>query len=151
VRIVSLLPSATEIACLLGLESSLVGVTHECDWPPAVKAKRQVTKSLLPKGASPAEVDHLVSAATKAGAPTYWLDRQAIGRPELVRAQRFFAANAGAFFSRPGPRLVDGVEALAEAFHGSGEAPGALARLRCKPAALRHAFLADDALRLGGP
>ena len=37
-RIVSLLPSATEIICQLGLESELVGVTHECDWPAAVWA-----------------------------------------------------------------------------------------------------------------
>ena len=36
-RLVSLLPSATEIVCLLGLEDDLVGVSHECDHPPAVR------------------------------------------------------------------------------------------------------------------
>ena len=38
-RIVSFLPSATEMVCMLGLEDSLVGVTHECDYPPSVKHK----------------------------------------------------------------------------------------------------------------
>lgn len=293
VRIVSLLPSATEIACLLGLEESLVGVTHECDWPPVARRVRRVTRSLLPKDAKPSEVDKLVSTAASGGAPTHWLDREAIaelnpdvvltqdlcavcavprghldaalaslglraevvsldpssiadvlagieavgratgtevlakeitsalasrleevghrvsgkprpralalewgdppynaghwvpemveraggkallgepgaysrrlrweevagagpevvffmpcgyhleaacaegkelaGRAELAGAERFFAADSGGYFSRPGPRLVEGVEALAEALHGSGEVPGVLARLR---------------------
>lgn len=292
VKILSLLPSATEIVCLLGLEGSLVGVTHECDWPPSVRSKRQVTKTRLPPGASPSEVDALVSAAASGGEPTYWLDREAIAelapdivitqdlcavcavprghldaalshlgitaqvvsldpsslsdvlanieavgratgteaiakevvstlrerlsavtaraanmpklralalewgdppynaghwvpemlersgaeallaqpgaysrrvtweevamvrpqavvfmpcgydleaacaegkelasRPELAGAKMFFAANSGGYFSRPGPRLVEGVEALAQAFHGGGEVPGVLARL----------------------
>jgi iron complex transport system substrate-binding protein len=293
VRILSLLPSATEIACLLGLESSLVGVTHECDWPPSARGKPRVTRSLLPKDAKPSEIDKLVSTAASGGAPTYWLDQEAIaglrpdvvltqdlcavcavprghleaaleslglqadvvsldpssiadvladieavgratgtevlakeltsaladrleavgrrvagaprprvlalewgdppynaghwvpemveraggeallgepgaysrrvswqevagaepevvvfmpcgynleaacaegreleGRAELAGAERFFAAASGGYFSRPGPRLVDGVEALAEALHGSGEVPGVLALLR---------------------
>ena len=46
-RIASLLPSATEIVCALGLEDSLVGVTHECDYPPSVQAKPKLTASRL--------------------------------------------------------------------------------------------------------
>jgi iron complex transport system substrate-binding protein len=294
VKIVSLLPSATEIACLLGLEAALVGVTHECDWPESVRSVRRVTRSLIREGAGPSEVDDLVRAAASGGRPTCWLDRDAIAelapdliltqdlcsvcavprghldtalaslgveaevvsldpsslddvlagieavgratgtevraketvsalsarleaverraeevghcprtlalewgappynaghwvpemleragaepllgvkgaysrrlswgevaasdpevvifmpcgygleaacaegrellrRPELARAGRLFAAASGAYFSRPGPRLVDGVEALFEALHGTGETPGVLARLR---------------------
>jgi iron complex transport system substrate-binding protein len=53
VRIVSLLPSATEIVYALGLEEDLVGVTHECDWPPEARQKPHVSFSKLPLGASP--------------------------------------------------------------------------------------------------
>ncbi len=51
-------------------------------------------------------------------------------RPELAGAERFLAADSGGYFSRPGPRLVDGVEALAASFHGPGELPAIVARLR---------------------
>ena len=45
-RIASLLPSATEIVCAIGLGDELVAVTHECDWPPAVLGKPVVTRSV---------------------------------------------------------------------------------------------------------
>src|SRR5213076_1281991 len=59
-RIVSLLPSATEIICALGLEDQLVGVTHECDYPPSVARLPKVTKTLIPTNASSREIDALV-------------------------------------------------------------------------------------------
>jgi iron complex transport system substrate-binding protein len=59
-RIVSLLPSATEIVCALGLEDELVGVTHECDYPPLVARLPKVTRTRIPAEASSAEIDHLV-------------------------------------------------------------------------------------------
>ena len=77
-RIVSLLPSATEIVYALGLEDDLVGVTHECDWPPAALGKRHVSSSALPPGASAAEIDSLVSASIGEGEPIYRLDTEAI-------------------------------------------------------------------------
>ena len=51
-RIVSLLPSATEIVCELGLGDQLVGVTHECDHPPFVRGLPKVTRTLVPHDAS---------------------------------------------------------------------------------------------------
>src|SRR6266478_7295870 len=60
-RIVSLLPSATEILFALGLDGEIVGVSHECDFPPQAKTKPVVIHSRLPHDASPAEIDRLVS------------------------------------------------------------------------------------------
>jgi iron complex transport system substrate-binding protein len=89
VRIVSLLPSATEIVYALGLEDDLVGVTHECDWPPAARAKTVVSRSALPVDATAAEIDALVSASASGGDPTYRLDVPAVRalRPDVVITQ----------------------------------------------------------------
>src|SRR5258708_7759590 len=88
-RIVSLLPSATEILYALDLGEELVGVTHECDWPPEARGKRLVSHSTLPTGASPAEVDRLVSEALAAGNPIYPLHPRAIRglRPDSAVTQ----------------------------------------------------------------
>ncbi len=60
-RIVSLLPSATEILFALGLDREIVGVSHECDFPSQAKTKPVVIHSRLPHEASPSEIDRLVS------------------------------------------------------------------------------------------
>ena len=73
-RIVSLLPSATEIVCALGLEPSLVGVTHECDFPPAVARLPKVTRTLIPHDAASAEIDALVRERLKTQLALYTLD-----------------------------------------------------------------------------
>ena len=95
-RIVSLLPSATEIVYALGLAEHLVGVTHECDWPPEARTVRVVSPSALPAAAEPAEVDRLVSASIGDGQPIYRLDTDAIRdlRPDLVLAQDLCAVCA---------------------------------------------------------
>jgi iron complex transport system substrate-binding protein len=95
-RIVSLLPSATEIVYALGLEGHLVGVTDECDWPPEARRMRVVSRSALPPVAEPAEIDRLVSASIGGGQPIYRLDTDAIGelRPDLVLSQDLCAVCA---------------------------------------------------------
>src|SRR5207249_3818020 len=60
-RIVSLLPSATEILFALGLDREIVGVSHECDFPPRARTKSVVIHSRMPHDASPAEIDRLVN------------------------------------------------------------------------------------------
>ena len=89
-RIVSLLPSATEIVCALGLEESLVGVTHECDWPPTVRAIPVVTQSALDRaGASSRRIHDQVSASIHGGSSIYELDDEALIdlAPDLILTQ----------------------------------------------------------------
>jgi iron complex transport system substrate-binding protein len=95
-RIVSLLPSATEIIYALGLVDHLVGVTDECDWPPQARTVRVVSRSALPPVAEPAEIDRLVSASIGGGQPLYRLDTDAIRdlRPDLVLSQDLCAVCA---------------------------------------------------------
>jgi len=88
-RIVSLLPSATEIICALGLEEQLVGVTHECDYPPAVRGLPAVTRSALPAQADGAEIDRQVRAQLVEEQSLYHLDREMLARlaPDLIVTQ----------------------------------------------------------------
>jgi iron complex transport system substrate-binding protein len=90
VRIVSLLPSATEIVCALGLSDALVGVTHECDYPPAALSRPVVTHSLLDHdGATSEEIDHAVSQQIQDGLSLYALNDALLAQiaPDLVLTQ----------------------------------------------------------------
>lgn len=88
-RIASLLPSATEIVCALGLSEQLVAVTHECDWPPLVRDKPHVTRSRLAGDASSAEIDRLVGEQRGGGQAIYCLDDEALAalEPDLIITQ----------------------------------------------------------------
>ena len=88
-RIVSLLPSATEIICALGLEESLVGVTHECDYPPSVKPLPKVTKTIIPHDAASRDIDALVRERLKTQLALYMLDMPVLKqlRPDLLVTQ----------------------------------------------------------------
>jgi iron complex transport system substrate-binding protein len=88
-RIVSLLPSATEIICVLGLEDQLVGVTHECDFPEAVRRLPKVTRTLIPSDAASAEIDRLVRDRLKTNRALYTLDLPTLEslRPDLIVTQ----------------------------------------------------------------
>src|SRR5437773_9905285 len=88
-RIVSLLPSATETICTLGLEDQLVGVTHECDYPPFVCGLPKVTRTLIPHDAPSSEIDGLVRERLATGRALYTLDMPALEslRPDLIVTQ----------------------------------------------------------------
>ena len=89
-RIVSLLPSATEICFALGLEDKLAGVTHECDYPPAALQKPQVTSSRTHEGLTSREIDNLVRSQLDATGSIYELsfDKLEALRPDLILTQR---------------------------------------------------------------
>jgi iron complex transport system substrate-binding protein len=88
-RIVSLLPSATEIICELGLREQLLGVTHECDYPPSVRSLPKVTQTLIPHDAPSHEIDALVRERLKTARALYSLDMPTLERlrPELIVTQ----------------------------------------------------------------
>jgi iron complex transport system substrate-binding protein len=88
-RIVSLLPSATEVVCALGLEQQLVGVTHECDFPPSVQKLPKVTRTLIPHDATSAEIDSLVRERLKTQRALYTLDMPVLEKlqPDLIVTQ----------------------------------------------------------------
>jgi iron complex transport system substrate-binding protein len=95
-RIVSLLPSATEIVCALGLTDDLVGVTFECDYPAAARTKPVVSDTTLPSDLAPAEIDRVVSERADAHAALYTLDEGALRAldPEVILTQDLCAVCA---------------------------------------------------------
>jgi iron complex transport system substrate-binding protein len=95
-RILSLLPSATEILFQLGLGDQVVGVTFECDFPAEARSKRIVSTSALPEGLTPAEIDAVVKQRIAAGDDLYHLDRDAFATidPTLVVTQDLCAVCA---------------------------------------------------------
>ncbi len=95
-RILSLLPSSTEILFQLGLGDQVVGVTFECDFPAEARTKRIVSTSALPEGLTPAEIDAVVKQRMAAGEDLYRLDRNAFADidPTLVVTQDLCAVCA---------------------------------------------------------
>jgi len=78
VRIVSLLPSTTEILFAIGAGEDVVGVTFECDHPEQARSRRIVSTSAIPAGLTPAQIDAFVVAAMRRGEDLYHLDEGAL-------------------------------------------------------------------------
>jgi iron complex transport system substrate-binding protein len=89
VRIVSLVPHATELLFALGAGPEVVGVTHECDFPRAAAELPHVTRDVLPEGLSAGEIDVAVRERTLEGEAIYELDEVALAQlePELIVTQ----------------------------------------------------------------
>ncbi|HSK63775.1 MAG TPA: DUF5522 domain-containing protein [Pyrinomonadaceae bacterium] len=89
-RIVSFLPSATEIACALGLADSIVGITHECDYPPEIKSKPVVVRNVLPiEHMSQSEIDRAVAERMREGQSLYQIDEALLRSlaPDIILTQ----------------------------------------------------------------
>jgi iron complex transport system substrate-binding protein len=146
-RIASLVPSATEALFALGLGERVVGVTHECDHPPAATRLQRLTRSVIPAGLPAREIDARVRALVGTGEALYELDEPALARlrPDLIVTQAVcevcavsyddVRAVAARLPSRPEvlsldpsrlPEVLGDLESLSEA---AGE-PGAGAELR---------------------
>lgn len=89
VRIVSLVPSATEMLFALGLGGDVVAVTHECDFPPVARELPHVTATVLPEGLDPGQIDAAVKEIVGAGQALYSLDEEKLAAlaPDLIVTQ----------------------------------------------------------------
>lgn len=106
-RIVSLVPSATETLFALGLGSDVIAVTHECDYPPAVLELPKITRDVLPPGLTSRQIDAAVKERTLQGLSIYELDDELLRdlRPDLIVTQELCAVCAVSY---------DDVRAIAE-------------------------------------
>ena len=95
-RIVSLVPAATEIVWALGATDQLVAVTHDDDFPPAVLALPRVTRSTIPADATASQIDAQVREAGARGESTFHLDEQPLrdARPDVILGQTLCAVCA---------------------------------------------------------
>lgn len=157
VRIVSLLPSATEIVYALGLGESLVGVTHECDFPADARTKPIVTRSLLDHvDLLSAEIDMAVRQQLEDGLSLYALDQALLAElaPDVILTQELCAVCAVPYDQveratrdvseqggRPTPRVLSldphGLDDILATIGAIGAAVGAAERAAEQVAALR--------------
>ena len=88
-KIITLLPAASEIICQLGLSDNLRGVSHECDYPKVVMDKNRVTSSIIPKSTNQKEIDVIVKRALEKNIPLFEIDNEKILEinPDLIITQ----------------------------------------------------------------
>ncbi|TMB94279.1 MAG: cobalamin-binding protein [Chloroflexi bacterium] len=147
-RIVSLVPAATEIAFALGSGDDVVAVTHDCDYPEAARALPRVTRSTIPAGTSSRDIDVAVRAAAAEGDSTFHVDASALAdaRPDILLGQtlcRVCAVTVSQLPSvmDPSPEILpldgdsiagifDDIERVGEAIGRAREAASFVASLR---------------------
>jgi iron complex transport system substrate-binding protein len=158
VRIVSLLPSATEILFGIGAGDEVVGVTHECDYPPQALQLPKLTASAGPELQSPGEIDRHVRAAVHAGSSLYRLDSALLEElePDLIVTQElcpvcavsYEIVDAAAKRLRSDPRVVslepaslpdvfENIRFLGATTGHADDAQGLVARLEARIIALQ--------------
>ena len=164
-RICSLVPAATEALFALGVGDSVVGVTHECDWPPEAAERPSVTASLVQPGdLSSADIDRLVSEAAREGRPLYaidearWdeIDADTVVAQELCEVcavsrdslQRLRARKLDVELVDFSPRTLDGimnsVSALGVRLGADGQAEAVVAGMRARIERVRAALANVD-------
>src|SRR5690349_13102796 len=168
-RIVSLVPSATEILFELGLGNDVAGVTHECDHPPDARTLPKVTRDVIGPGLGPAEVDRAVRELTEQGRSIYELDEKSLHalEPDLIVTQALCSVCAVSYDDvraiaermDPAPRVLaldphtlgevlGDVRTLAQATDAKDEAVELVQELASRIDRLRLAVRASDRVRV---
>ena len=167
-RVVSLLPSGTEIVAALGALETLVGVTHECDYPAVVGSRVRVTHSAVDGTVAPGVVDARVSELLSSGASLYTMDEPRIAglRPDVIITQALCdvcavtEADVRALAARitPSPAVItvsggtidgvfDDIARVAAALHMMDEGEELLAGLRARKRAVHDRLAQHGAPR----
>jgi iron complex transport system substrate-binding protein len=99
VRILSLVPSATEIVCALGLADALVGISHDCDYPPEIKGRQVLSGAVVTPEMPSGAIDAAIRAQVHNGMSVYHLDGDRLGalRPDLILTQELCEVCAPSF------------------------------------------------------
>ena len=99
VRIVSLVPSATEIVCALGLTNALVGISQDCDFPPEIRGRPVLSAAIIEPAESSILTDRRIRQAVHNGQSVYHLDAAALARlaPDLILTQELCAVCAPSY------------------------------------------------------
>jgi iron complex transport system substrate-binding protein len=165
-RIVSLVPAATEIACAIGAGDDLVAVTHDCDYPLRVRSLPRVTSATIPGGATSRQIDTLVRDAASRNDSTFHLDAAALhdAAPDVILGQTLCAVCAVTLDQVPRslprePRIVpleaatlDGmyedVARVGDALGRTAEARRLIASLRARVEAVRAAVGGNERPRV---
>ncbi|HET7910247.1 MAG TPA: ABC transporter substrate-binding protein [Nitrospira sp.] len=169
-RICSLLPGATEVIAALGLTDSLVGISHECDYPEAVRGVPiMVQPAIDSEGTDSAGIDRQVRALTSSGQPLYRLDEVALAkaRPDIILTQELCHVCAvtppeleRAIRSLPrkprvltlAPRsvtdVIDDVERIGAAVGAASKGRGLANSLRSRMAAIRDGLTRQSRPRI---
>jgi iron complex transport system substrate-binding protein len=98
-RIVSLLPSATEIVCALGLTDRLVGISHDCDYPPEISGKAVLSEAIVTTDLPSGVIDATIRGHIHKGKSVYHLDERQLTslQPDLILTQELCAVCAPSY------------------------------------------------------